>query len=486
MFSSAIVSFLIFIKVQASFSASAAIDRCSEPFWSGIEESLRKGQRALMSGDAVHAMTFLNQSSIREIFGNPEIAFSCSLGSASLAIFLSDCYDKLGNKLRTLRLRNAATLYTSMALQTLGEQGIRTSGWPVTWSDTVSKSIDSMLWHTGADEYRTLSMADFISKTNMQLQAHAKLSIGIVTVCDYDDRTTPLKGLSRWSKSTYAGLHNYTLTFNEKSPIFQDFFAEHAGISQNRPHAWGKIDALLEVMSSPSDDSDWIMWMDCDSFFMDYAIKLDHVVQSVVGPEVMNLQEKNRTKNAIKQLREWIPIERLPFDEAISEFSNLSKTLMSNDSGSIHLIASEDGLMLNTGLFLIRKSITSYNLLWKVRQLLFNNSLITFHPWWEQTALVMLLSTRYLVDDTTWNSVRSNKGFPSFVKLLSQKQLNGYPPLIAGMLNTHAPYETGDFVVSFSGCKTYTSQEVCNSMLVNYIRQSEMALRGTNRSPNFS
>ena len=35
----------------------------------------------------------------------------------------------------------------------------------------------------------------------------------------------------------------------------------------------------------------------------------------------------------------------------------------------------------------------------------------------------------------------------------------GYPPLVSSALLTHSTFESGDFIVSFSGCKIYSSQE---------------------------
>ena len=37
-----------------------------------------------------------------------------------------------------------------------------------------------------------------------------------------------------------------------------------------RPAAWSKIDALLLQMGKAEDD--WVVWVDCDSFFMDFEV----------------------------------------------------------------------------------------------------------------------------------------------------------------------------------------------------------------------
>ena len=126
--------------------------------------------------------------------------------------------------------------------------------------------------------------------------------------------------------------------------------------------------------------------------------------------------------------------------------------------------------MLNTGVFFVRKSVMSFYFLHRVKQLLFGKTAVTFHPWWEQTGIMQLISIPLtFADDHLWKAVGWNKGFAPFIQLMSQKQLNGYPPLIAGMLKTHSVFEEGkDFIVSFSGCKIYSSQSVCNHLFIQY------------------
>merc|ERR1719265_2690546 len=65
----------------------------------------------------------------------------------------------------------------------------------------------------------------------------------------------------------------------------------------------------------------------------------------------------------------------------------------------------------------------------------------------------------------------SNWGYAPACRLLSQRHLNTYPPLVASALKTHEHFENGDFIVSFSGCKVYSSQEVCNYLFLNYFSQ---------------
>merc|ERR1719209_657754 len=58
---------------------------------------------------------------------------------------------------------------------------------------------------------------------------------------------------------------------------------------------------------------------------------------------------------------------------------------------------------------------------------------------------------------------------------LTQHHLNPYPPIVSSALLTHVAYDEGDWIVSFSGCKIFSSQEVCNALFFNYF----MMVHGT-------
>ena len=135
--------------------------------------------------------------------------------------------------------------------------------------------------------------------------------------------------------------------------------------------------------------------------------------------------------------------------------------------------------MLNTGVMLIRASAWSWQFFQKVRAMTFGRSPVTQHPWWEQTAMVYLMQFPFvLAHAAAWTQhlpdaspTGPHLGHAAAYSMLSQKHINGYPPLVASALLTHTTFEQGDFIVSFSGCKVYSSQEVCNHLFLNYFFQ---------------
>merc|ERR1712217_9210 len=68
-------------------------------------------------------------------------------------------------------------------------------------------------------------------------------------------------------------------------------------------------------------------------------------------------------------------------------------------------------------------------------------------------------------------SAGRHPGYAPACVMLSQRHFNAYPPIVASALRTHYAFDTGDFIVSFSGCKVYSSQEVCNQLFLSYFFQ---------------
>jgi len=340
--------------------------------------------------------------------------------------------------------------------------------------------------------------------------ASPSLQIAIVSVCDYDAGETPLARLSRINKEEYARRHGYEVIVYEKAPFFQDpltsLFVEPESY---RPAAWSKVDAILMTLAASRHD--WVLWLDCDSYFMDVELPLEAVVAMAMaesgcpieGTGLDDLTELRRFVNkwmeapqdsaSAEALLQW-------YDELFTEhWAEIGYACGESESGAQalmnqtlgwsdwlfrekrpHLIASEDGLMLNTGVVLVRASPWSWQFFQKVRAMTFGKSPVTQHPWWEQTAMVYLLQLPFTLAHASSQGefgledlgrASRSRGYAPACFMYSQKQLNSYPPLIAAALKTHVAFEPGDFIVSFSGCKVYASQEVCNQLFLAYFFQ---------------
>ena len=461
-------------------------DFCSGAVWEQYYADFKRAIDLFNGGNIKTAAETFAIETMSPLVANPALMFNCSTAVGAGALFLGNCYERLGDGVRALRARQAASIFASFDFQMKGQEYIDSSVWPIRWEETVDSVIRSMTWFLSS-RGNADTLRDDIEADGDPLQKSEPMSIAIVTVCDYDSEVTPLSELSRLNKEKYAKLHGYSLIYHNKAPIFQDYFTRNANMYTSRPHAWSKIDAVMGAMADEAQDYDWVMWMDCDSYFLDTSKRLEDVILAARrGPSV-----KSGARQGVSKLANWAPTGSPgSVDEATREFNQYASSLVSQEWDAIvasnpsircatpqshcvtELVASEDGLMLNTGIFFLRKSVFSFLLLARVRQLLFNKSPATFHPWWEQTGLILLLSAPFTFG-SEWDQASANHGYAEYTSLVPQRAINVYPPMIAGMLKTHVAHSDGDFIVSFSGCKVYSSPSVCNHLFIEYFLKAD-------------
>jgi len=394
---------------------------------------------------------------------DPRIGFECAVGVASGLHVLANLLHATESYVLELRARQAVAIFAAYDYQMKGVEYIDNSKWPIRWEDSIQGVLGAMERYQGMQTEPSVNTRDWVASKAPPRQI--TLRISIVTVCDYDQSVTPLSILSRINKQHYADLHGYDFVYYEKSPFFSDFFQTQIYDKEKRPPAWGKIDAVLNAMISP-DSSDWIMWMDCDSFFEDMNVDLEDVIARSGVP---TLRTRDHVSKWAEKIQKWKPGS---FSEHVwEEYNNFVTGLVPEDSSddtAADVIASEDGLMLNTGIFFARNSVRNFLFFQKIRQFTFSNNPAMFHTWWEQTGMMFLISIPPLFESPM--NV-SNGGITSNVMYVNQRILNVYPPLISSMLRTHVGYSEGDFIVSFSGCKTFTSQSVCNNLFFQYFNK---------------
>jgi len=240
---------------------------------------------------------------------------------------------------------------------------------------------------------------------------------GIVSYCNYNDSATKLTLLSRSNKRAYAARHGYTLLH------FEEPFMAQA-------HPW--MNKLIAIQRNLA-DFDWLFWVDCDLFFMNPHRTVDSLVRSAV------------IKNP---------------DAA--------------------LIIAEDGMMLNSGSFLIRRSSWAADFLARTIDLLSAPMPHSFQhmPWHEQAPLMYLsLLPWCLLDMDVMSAAQMppqdglTSGYDPHVVLLPQRAMNSYPPELVQKTEhaiAHKGYEEGDLVVSFNGCGSVLGGDYCEDLYQQY------------------
>lgn len=503
-------------------------ERCGESRWvdfhAGLAESI-----AQINGRQFQAALSQLVGLLSPVVQSPYIAFDCATAVASAFLLTAETSEQLQLPVLAARFRQLSAIFGSFDYQMKGEEYIDQSPWPIRWNDGMDGILRSMtmlkMYELQAEPIRSVPLRTALTETGLSGRGGSS-RIAIVSVCDYDAATTPLARLSMINKEAYAKLHGYDVVMYEKAPLYQDPLSPlFTDPTSHRPPAWSKIDALLTTMAAGQHD--WVMWMDCDSFFMDSEVRLEDLVAAAEGAQcgpdaTIPGEDLEELQDVVRRWQEGPPsgaadlswYEELLEEHWRREVARQRNCVRGDPEGEVpengtlgwgswlfsegrpHMIASEDGLMLNTGIMLLRSSVWSWRLLQQVRWMTFGHSPVTQHPWWEQTALVYMLQMPFALAHAEGAASRqgatdigptaTSRGHARACFMLSQKHINGYPPIVASALRTHVPFDAGDYIVSFSGCKVYSSQEVCNQLFLGYFfqvhdfnqLQSDPALQG--------
>ncbi|CAL1133739.1 unnamed protein product [Cladocopium goreaui] len=240
--------------------------------------------------------------------------------------------------------------------------------------------------------------------------------IGLVTYCNYNNSATNLTAQSRSSKGAYAKKHGYKLLHIEEPFVTQ-------------AHPW--MNKLIAIQRN-LEDYDWLFWVDCDLFFMNPAKTVDALIHAAF----------TRTPDA-------------------------------------SLLIAEDGMMLNSGSFLLRNNAWGKDFLARTVDLLSAPMPQSFQhmPWHEQAPLMYLGLVPSVLEGLQSPSMPGplSAGYDSHVVLLRQRALNSYPQELVQKTKhalPHDGFEEGDLVISFNGCSSVLGRDFCEDMYQRYHDES--------------
>eukprot|EP00930_Biecheleria_cincta_P069011 TRINITY_DN56808_c0_g1_i1.p1 TRINITY_DN56808_c0_g1~~TRINITY_DN56808_c0_g1_i1.p1 ORF type:complete len:558 (-),score=69.10 TRINITY_DN56808_c0_g1_i1:615-2240(-) len=276
------------------------------------------------------------------------------------------------------------------------------------------------------------------------------ISIALVTVCAYP-KESMLPHLAASVHKTYTKRHGYTYIHHRD---------EDDHLSSGRPKAWTKIRALHEALEDGR--WDWVLWADCDIYFMDLETTLDSLL----------LRYASQT------------------DRSSAESSmNMAKPARDDLNPRVNLLITEDAQALNTAIFFMRRSTWSLQLLrqaWGMdaeaaasptlmpSQWTQASSPFIHHPWWEQPAL-----TQQLLGDNhrRFQSMPYPKAsqtsasllvpYPVEVRIAPQMEMNSYH-VISSRLIPDTTWMPGKFIMSFNGVKSATGPMTAQIVAANY------------------
>lgn len=234
------------------------------------------------------------------------------------------------------------------------------------------------------------------------INSEPNLDVAVVTMCSYNSSETVLANVSLSNLRDYCVHHNIPCYLSQ-----EQYDAE-------RPPAWSKVVLLAKTLSTHR----WVMWKDCDSFFMKPELSPSDLLRAagaargiIAGYSSQVL--KGSTELAETKLRAKREQQGLPQDPSLfttldpeTGFDSMTKRLLqalgdemppgtgpsqpkqgetpeekqfreqaeSEDpttgpsfayagTSSMDLVISEDGFMLNSGVFFLRNSEWSMSLL---------------------------------------------------------------------------------------------------------------------------
>jgi hypothetical protein len=386
--------------------------------WEAYGEQLYTSKSLVFFGAPNESIEHMHQLLNRITGEKFYVGFECP--QAALASFFS-LAEKLANS-RRLRRAQAAIFMGFVFARDKGFYDC--SPWPVHGWDMLlagrflSQSIRSL------DD---LSVTKNIPRNHKYFQPG---DVAIVSVCSYS-QDEPLVLISRENHKLYAGLHDYVLyQFEDDSELVENL---DSGMNmKDRNKFFSKIIAVRNVLNNHK----WVLWMDCDAFFMDPARTIDSVVQMY-------------TKNNSLAFR--------------LESSNDQRTLESIrstlDSIEINLLITVDSTGLNNGVWLMRNSKWSIDFLSRW----WNSSILkgmgANHNCSDQTTMQYELLYSNLMSELTteigraWDSIEAPI-WPREVRVVPQEHLQSFHKETAdAVISRH--YTDGDFVKHHPGCHYY-------------------------------
>jgi len=293
--------------------------------------------------------------------------------------------------------------------------------------------IDGSAWPIGIQEINNdlTSVSAAIQSSPASLPSSSEvphdfsrkdLQIAIVSLCAYP-ADHPLPRYSSSNQGMYAEKHGYT------------YIVERELVDTTRPPAWGKIKLMEREVNSGR--WDWVVWADCDTYFMNMSVTIESVLQTYAG----------RNPGGSGEL-----------------------------DPEVQMIVSEDSAMLNTGIFFVRSTDWVKDLFRRVWGR--DDSPWIHHPWWENAAIAWQFlkdnPRRFASEDLDeWSKSGEDDVvgvYPREVRVAPQSHFNSYHPITSRF--QHDTWEEGKFVIAFNGVLSGSSPTVVQVLYGNYYQKA--------------
>jgi len=256
--------------------------------------------------------------------------------------------------------------------------------------------------------------------------------VAIVSICAYGENEA-VRVIGSENHEIYAQLHGYDLfSITDKAQIQPNLAARmdvNDGI--HKPFFW-KVNAVKNVLEA-TPRYDWVLWIDCDAFFMEPTRTIDSVVQMYTG----NTTPATR----LGPIHFGEPFER----------QALRSQLQAKD---VSLIVATDSSGINNGVWLMRNSAWSHDFLtrWWHSDILQGPG--QNHNCSDQSTMQhQLLYESSMALDDVWDAVEGPIWVPE-VRVAAQEHLQSFHAATAATVASRE-WQDGDFIKHHPGCHYY-------------------------------
>mmetsp|Transcript_66199 Transcript_66199/g.147145 ORF Transcript_66199/g.147145 Transcript_66199/m.147145 type:complete len:455 (-) Transcript_66199:11-1375(-) len=401
------------------------------PPWPELLGTIGEGAEAFKSGNFPRAKVLLADAA-DSVTRDEQKAFSCSLGISALYRALAYAYcSHVHEDQRVMRRLNQIGLrFLHLAMNWLTHTFVATnhdqalidgSAWPIGIQDINNDltSVYAAIHNSGPSGHAPTEVGREVPHDFRQ----AHMRIAIVSLCAYPP-DHPLPRFSASNQGTYARKHGYSHVL------------ETTLLDSQRPPAWGKIKLMQREVASKK--WDWVVWADCDTYFMNMSVTLESVLFTYAGVNAGNGSDASQ---------------------------------MSLDP-QVHMIVSEDSAMLNTGIFFVRSTEWVQKLFQRVWGT--EDSPWINHPWWENAAIAWQFlkdnPRKFAAEDVKEWAAKGEDDlqgvYPEEVRVAPQSHFNSYHPITSRF--QHDTWEEGKFVIAFNGVLSASSPTVVRVLYGNY------------------
>ncbi|KAF4738421.1 hypothetical protein FOZ62_021278 [Perkinsus olseni] len=409
--------------------------------WEVLGEELYKVRALTFAGSRGREHRIRQLSAILNTATTPfHLGFECPLATASLYWSLAQDMAAEG------RMRRAQALLIMGFIFTRDKGFHECTPWPVQGWDMLLGALHARQYVESAEAPSQLP--------DVPTHRDSTSKFAIVSICGYAANET-VRVLSEENHALYAQLHGYALyQFGGPEDIYTSVNA-NMSIEGRKPFFW-KVNAVRNVMDlEGSERPDWIMWMDCDAFYMDPERSIDSVIR---------MYAYNTSHPAEKG------VEELRIHQGDSEIAQALKWALYphlQDGGenleggpAVELLIAVDSTGVNNGVWMIRNSEWSKNFLSRW----WNSGILEGagkdHNCSDQSTMQYELlydgSTRQLLDyegAREWDRL-DGPMWPREVRVVRQEHMQSFHEATAQSVLSRE-YQDGDFVRHHPGCHYY-------------------------------